>query len=112
RAGGVPAGRVYGGRPVYGNPAILARRTAWSVGCPFNCAEHPTDRTYHLGICPRSEDLLQRSLSIPVGPHMTEEDADDAVRAVRKVAGHLICPFGLASLGWTTGTTRFRGWRR
>lgn len=90
RAEGIPAVRVYGGRPVYANPAVLARRTPWTTGCPFNCAEHPTDRTYHLGLCPRSEDLLARSLSIGVGPGMTDEDIDDAVRAVRKVAEHLL----------------------
>jgi 8-amino-3,8-dideoxy-alpha-D-manno-octulosonate transaminase len=90
RAEGIPAGRVYGGRPVYANPAVLNQKTAWSKGCPFNCAEHPTDRTYHLGMCPRSEDLLSRSLSIGVGPKMTDGDADDIVTAVRKVAEHLL----------------------
>ena len=90
RAEGIPAGRVYGGRPVYANPAVLNRKTAWSKGCPFNCAEHPTDRTYHMGMCPRSEDLLGRSLSIGVGPKMTDADADDIVIAVRKVAEHLL----------------------
>jgi 8-amino-3,8-dideoxy-alpha-D-manno-octulosonate transaminase len=90
RAEGIPAGRVYGGRPVYANPAVLNRKTAWSRGCPFNCAEHPTDRTYHIGMCPRSEDLLGRSLSIGVGPRMTDADADDIVTAVRKVAEHLL----------------------
>lgn len=90
KAEGVPAGRVYGGRPVYANPAVLARRTPWTTGCPFTCAEHPTDRVYHMGMCPRSEDLLGRSVSIGVGPHMTDAEIDDAVRAVRKVAEHLL----------------------
>lgn len=90
RAEGIPAGRVYGGRPVYANPAVLNQRTAWSVGCPFNCAEHPTDRTYAMGMCPRSEDLLGRSLSIGIGPMMTHGDVDDIVAAVRKVAEHLL----------------------
>jgi 8-amino-3,8-dideoxy-alpha-D-manno-octulosonate transaminase len=90
RAEGIPAGRVYGGRPVYQNPAVLNRRTAWSKGCPFNCAEHPTERRYYMGMCPRSEDLLARSLSIGLGALMTEQDADDVVRAVRKVAEHLL----------------------
>src|SRR5215216_2048221 len=77
RAEGIPAGRVYGGRPVYQSPVVLNRSTAWGTGCPFHCAEHPTDRTYHLGMCPQSEDLLARSLSIGLGALMTEEDADD-----------------------------------
>jgi len=90
RAEGIPAGRVYGGRPVYANPAVLERKTAWSKGCPFNCTEHPTDRVYYMGLCPKSEDLLGRSLSIGIGPKMTDQDADDIVLAVRKVAEHLL----------------------
>ena len=90
RAEGIPAGRVYGGRPVYANPAVLEQKTAWSKGCPFSCAEHPTDRKYYLGMCPRSEDLLGRSLSIGIGPMMTDLDADDIVIAVRKVAERLL----------------------
>lgn len=90
RAEGIPAGRVYGGRPVYANPAVLNRKTAWSRGCPFNCTEHPTTRTYHMGMCARSEELLGRSLSIGIGPRMTDADADDIVTAVRKVAEHVL----------------------
>jgi 8-amino-3,8-dideoxy-alpha-D-manno-octulosonate transaminase len=90
RAEGIPAGRVYGGRPVYMNPAVLERRAAWRKGPPFNSAEFPTDRRYHPGLCPRSEDLLMRSLSIPVGPRLSDEDEEDIVRAVRKVAEALL----------------------
>ena len=90
RAEGIPAGRVYGGRPVYANRAVLEQRTAWSTGCPFNCAEHPTERRYFVGICPRSEDLLSRSLTIQLGAAMTPEDIDDVVRAARKVAAHVL----------------------
>jgi len=90
RAEGIPAAKVYGGRPVYANPAVLARRTPWDKGPPFNSAEFPTDRQYFLGLCPRSEDLLGRSLSIPVGARYDDGDEDDIVEAVRKVAGALM----------------------
>ena len=92
RAEGIPAGQVYGGRPVYANPQILARRTAWERGCPFNCAEHPTDVRYFMGMCPRSEDLLRRSVAIGIGPRYEERDCHDIVRAVRKVARGLLSP--------------------
>jgi 8-amino-3,8-dideoxy-alpha-D-manno-octulosonate transaminase len=90
RAEGVPAGQMYGGKPVYTNPAILAQRTAWTVGCPFNCQQHPTTRRYYVGLCPRSEDLLSRSLTIPVGPRLNEADVDDVVEAARKVAAAIL----------------------
>ncbi|MEX2237018.1 MAG: DegT/DnrJ/EryC1/StrS family aminotransferase [Dehalococcoidia bacterium] len=86
RAEGIPAGQIYGGKPVYANPAVLEQRTPWSKGCPFNCELHPTARRYYMGLCPRSEDLLGRSVGIAVGPRMTDADVDDIVRSVRKVA--------------------------
>jgi 8-amino-3,8-dideoxy-alpha-D-manno-octulosonate transaminase len=90
RAEGIPAGKVYGGRPVYMNPAVLAQRTPWDRGAPFHSSEFPTDRRYHPGLCPRSEDLLARSLTIPLGPRLDDQDEDDIVTAVRKVAEHLL----------------------
>lgn len=90
RAEGIPAGQIYGGRPVYMNPAVLARRTPWTRGCPFHCDAHPTDRQYHQGLCPRSEDVLSRSVVIGVGPLMTEADRVDVITAVQKVADHLL----------------------
>ena len=85
----MPAGRLYGGRPVYMNPAVLERRTPWKVGCPWHCEQHPTGRTYHPGLCPRSEDILPRAIVIPVGPRMTDSDCAQVVTAVRKAAESL-----------------------
>jgi 8-amino-3,8-dideoxy-alpha-D-manno-octulosonate transaminase len=90
RAEGIPAGRVYGGRPVYANPAVLAQRTPWERGAPFASTEFPSDRRYYMGLCPRSEDLLARSMSIGLGPQLEDEDEHDIVQAVRKVAEHLL----------------------
>jgi 8-amino-3,8-dideoxy-alpha-D-manno-octulosonate transaminase len=89
RAEGIPAGQVYGGLPVYANPQILHKRTAWT-GCPWHCAAHPTTVEYYMGLCPRSEDLLTRSISIGIGPRYTEQDCQDIVLAVRKVAEHAL----------------------
>jgi 8-amino-3,8-dideoxy-alpha-D-manno-octulosonate transaminase len=90
RAEGIPADRLYGGRPVYANPAVLDQRTPWRTGCPFHCAVHPTTRRYYMGLCPRSEELIASGVNIGLGPLMTEQDADDVVRAVRKVAAQLL----------------------
>jgi dTDP-4-amino-4,6-dideoxygalactose transaminase len=89
RAEGIPAGQVYGGLPVYANPQILHKRTAWK-GCPWHCEAHPTTVEYYIGLCPRSEDLLARSVSIAIGPHYTEQDCHDIVLALRKVAEQLL----------------------
>ena len=67
RAEGIPCAQMYRGRPVYLNAAVLARRTASGKGGPWACAEHPTDRTYGPGLCPRTEALVARSVIVPVG---------------------------------------------
>ena len=90
RAEGVPSAQMYGGRPVYLNPAVVGRRTASGKGGPWRCAEHPTDRTYGEGLCPRTEALVARSIIVPIGVAYTDQDCDDVAAAVRKVACRLL----------------------
>jgi 8-amino-3,8-dideoxy-alpha-D-manno-octulosonate transaminase len=90
RAEGIPCAQMYRGRPVYLNAALLARRTASGKGGPWACTEHPTDRTYGPGLCPRTEALVARSVIVPVGVGYTEHDCADVASAVRKVAGGIL----------------------
>jgi 8-amino-3,8-dideoxy-alpha-D-manno-octulosonate transaminase len=87
-AEGVPARKVYRGRPVYANPAILHQRTISSTGRPFTdplyLARGPRIE-YAMGMCPRSEDLLARTVVVGVNPLYTDQDAADVVAAIRKV---------------------------
>ncbi len=90
RAEGVPAGKVYGGQPVYAARQILNQ---WTVtdGCPFNCPSFfPEPVRYEMGMCPRSEDLLARSVMISTGPFYTEENLDEIIFGVQKVATQLL----------------------
>ncbi|MBU6335123.1 MAG: DegT/DnrJ/EryC1/StrS family aminotransferase [Chloroflexi bacterium] len=89
QAEGVPAAKVYGGQPVYAARQILNQ---WTIagGCPFHCREaFPEPVRYEMGMCPRTEDLLARAVGIGVGPFYSEEDLDDIITGVRKVAWHL-----------------------
>jgi 8-amino-3,8-dideoxy-alpha-D-manno-octulosonate transaminase len=90
RAEGIPCAQMYRGLPVYLNAAVIARRTASGKGGPWACAEHPTDRVYGPGLCPRTEELVARSVILPVGVGYTKHDCDDVANAVRKVASHLL----------------------
>jgi 8-amino-3,8-dideoxy-alpha-D-manno-octulosonate transaminase len=90
RAEGIPCAQMYRGRPVYLNAGVLARRTASDRGGPWACSEHPTDRTYGPGLCPRTEALVARSVIVPVGVGYTERDCADVASAVRKVACALL----------------------
>lgn len=90
RAEGVACAQMYGGRPVYANRAILERRTASGKGGPWHCAEHPTSVEYRMGLCPATEELVGRSVIVPVGPNWTAEECEETAEAVRKVAGALL----------------------
>jgi 8-amino-3,8-dideoxy-alpha-D-manno-octulosonate transaminase len=90
RAEGVPCAQMYDGLPVYATPAVLARRTASNKGGPWHCAEHPTTVEYRMGMCPRTEDLASRSVTVAMGPAWSDHDCADVAEAVAKVAGHLI----------------------
>jgi len=90
RAEGIPAVQFYDGKPVYANEALLARRTASNKGGPWHCAEHPCHVTYAMGMCPRTEALVARNVTVGVGALYTEDDCVDVARAVRKVHAALV----------------------
>jgi hypothetical protein len=81
---------MYEGLPVYATPAILAKQTASGKGGPWNCAEHPTDVTYQMGMCPQTEDLAARSVTVGVGPGYEADDCADIAAAIVKVAQSLL----------------------
>lgn len=89
-AEGVPCAQMYRGKPVYLTPAIVERRTVSMKGGPWHCAEHPTSAEYGEGLCPRTEELVARSIIVPIGPQWSDEECDQVVEAVRKVGEHLL----------------------
>ena len=42
------------------------------------------------GLCPRTEDLASRSVTVGVGPAFSEADCADVAAGVQKVAHHLL----------------------
>jgi 8-amino-3,8-dideoxy-alpha-D-manno-octulosonate transaminase len=89
-AEGVPCTRMYAGLPVYATPAVLERRTASGKGGPWHCAEHPCQVEYRMGMCPRTEDLAARAITVGVGVAYDEQDCADAAAAITKVAAHVM----------------------
>lgn len=81
----VDAYRLYGGDPVYAYPQVLNQKTATDYDSPFRSPLRDTEVRYRMGMCPRSEDLLGRSVWIPISTLLTSEDVDDIIKAVRKV---------------------------
>lgn len=91
-AEGVFARKMYRGQPVYASPALLEQRTVSSTGRPFTdpdyLAKGPPMK-YRLGMCPRSEDFLARSVAVGIHPGYSDRDVADVVEAVRKVMAAL-----------------------
>jgi dTDP-4-amino-4,6-dideoxygalactose transaminase len=79
---GVPCAQMYRGRPVYLSPSVASKRTAFGT--------IDTDRDYGPGLCPRTEELVARSIIVPVGVRYSDRDCDEVATAVRKVAAQLL----------------------
>jgi dTDP-4-amino-4,6-dideoxygalactose transaminase len=86
RAEGVGIGLLYGARAVYENPALRRLRPPWTNGAPLLPVPLPS---YEGSLCPRTEDLLSRTLVLSVTPDYTDQDTQDVVRAFAKVAAQL-----------------------
>jgi 8-amino-3,8-dideoxy-alpha-D-manno-octulosonate transaminase len=87
-AEGVPAANLYGGRPVYANPAYAERRTVTPKRSPW--ARHPVPPDYRPGMCPRAEDLAARAAAVAIGPGYTAQDLEDVAEAVTKVTAAVL----------------------
>ena len=74
---------------------ILAALRAENIGVTIHYVPvywHPYYRArgYQRGLCPNAEWAFERLLTLPLFPAMTDEDAEDALTAVRKVLRHYL----------------------
>ena len=49
------------------------------------------DLGYERGLCPNAEAIYEGIMSIPLYPTLTDEDVEDVVKAVTKVAEYYSC---------------------
>jgi len=88
-AEGLPASPSYIGKPIFlCSQAISEQRTFGNSSHPW---DHPNARKgirYTEGLCPRTEDLLNRMVTLPMAEWYSEEDIQDMATALRKVATH------------------------
>jgi dTDP-4-amino-4,6-dideoxygalactose transaminase len=66
---------------------ILAKRTWNRQGYPFNMANREIE--YSRDMCPRSLDILSRSVLINIPPRLTEQDVDETCNALCKTIAAL-----------------------
>lgn len=82
-ADGIPSATLYGGKPVYANPALAQQATVSPKRSPW--ARHPL--TYREGMCPRAEDLAARSAAVAIGPGYSEQAVTRVAEAVVRATG-------------------------
>jgi dTDP-4-amino-4,6-dideoxygalactose transaminase len=97
KAEGIPNGTVFNGgfadRHIYKNwDYILQKRMASPVGTPWNCNEYKGNVTYHADMCPVTLDYVSRAIGVSLNQRMNDQDCDDVIQAVNKVAGALLQP--------------------
>jgi dTDP-4-amino-4,6-dideoxygalactose transaminase len=93
RAEGIPAGLVHSGEALYLQEMFQRKQVFGTSHYPFDYAGRALDDVdYSRGICPVAEELTDparaRSLLLPSNEGVTESDAADMARAIRKVARH------------------------
>jgi dTDP-4-amino-4,6-dideoxygalactose transaminase len=94
QAEGIPNGNIFNGgfadRHIYRNwDYIMDKRMASPVGTPWNCSEYKGNVNYHPDMCPVTLDYLSRAISIGLNQRIADEDCDDVIQAVIKVAESL-----------------------
>lgn len=93
-AEGIPNGTLFNGgfadRHIYRHwDSILEKRAASPV-TPWNCKDYKGNVQYSKDMCPKTLDYLGRAISIYLNQNMQEEDSNDVVNAIRKVAAHYL----------------------
>lgn len=79
---------LYVGRPVYMLPQIFNQKTADGNGFPFN--QFSEKVVYTEDMCPYAVEYMPRSAHISLSPAFSERDAEDVVKAIRKVAKYIL----------------------
>lgn len=80
QAEGVGAGAHYIAQCVYEYP-VFVNHSAYDRG------DHPYSRVnYGKGMCPQAEHTLETALTIPVNENFTEDDAQDTIKAITRLA--------------------------
>lgn len=92
-AEGIQAFRVYDGEAkdqhIYINwEFLLAKRDPWGGNYPWSIADSEVE--YSKDTCPATLDLLCRAVQVHLNHLVTDEDIDDLLVAVDKVATHLL----------------------
>ena len=86
QAEGVPCQRGYIPACVYEYGLFQNRSAFPNTHAPFDSPYCKISRSYPAGLCPAAEDVLRSTVRIPVSEFYSEEDLQQTVAAIEKVA--------------------------
>jgi dTDP-4-amino-4,6-dideoxygalactose transaminase len=91
-AEGIPAWPAHGGVHQFRKiTTLLSKKAVTSGGCPWSCPLNKgSNMNYKPDDTPKSNALMDRVVTIPVPPTLTDKDVDDVIKAIRKVAKALL----------------------
>lgn len=94
RAEGIPAGSIYDqgipDRHIYCYwEYVMEKRSGDRNGRPWTSPLHDAGRTYSPDMCPKTLDILSRTVSISLSQTYEDRHADYIIQAIRKVSGHI-----------------------
>jgi dTDP-4-amino-4,6-dideoxygalactose transaminase len=70
---------------------IFTKKNAYpGTGCPFDCKYYGKNIEYHKGLCPTAEKILETAIKLPVNEFYTEQDMEDVIAGIRKVAKYYL----------------------
>lgn len=89
-AEGIPCepNKVTGGMPIYRYDVFKNRSAFPNSTLPFVSRDLGSRISYPEGLCPRAEEAFARTFNLGINEFYTEQDIDDMVRGVGKVARH------------------------
>jgi len=67
---------------------VIERKTPTPEGCPYTCPYYKGDAParYSENMCPRTTELLSRTVHLDIPAQLTDEDCDMIAKGIRKVA--------------------------
>lgn len=70
---------------------LLKKKTVTPDGCPFTCPRYGREIEYHAGMCPQTDDILARTVTIHYNKLLltTPEQVDTIAAAVHEVCGEI-----------------------
>ncbi|QNK59536.1 DegT/DnrJ/EryC1/StrS aminotransferase family protein [Paenibacillus sp. PAMC21692] len=91
---GIPNGTInnngFADRHIFKNwKYVMEKQGASENDTPWNCQSYKGNVQYSQDMCPQTIDWLNRAIAINLHQNMTDEDCNDVIEAIRKVAATL-----------------------